>query len=31
MALIKVATLQDAIESVERLNMSGDTTTLPQC
>jgi PDZ domain-containing protein len=31
MALIKVATLQDAIESVERLNMSGDPTTLPHC
>jgi Lon-like protease len=31
MALIKVATLQDAIESVERLNLSGDTTALPYC
>ena len=31
MALIKVATLQDAIKSVELLNLSGDTTTLPHC
>jgi Lon-like protease len=31
MALIKVATLADAIEAVQRLSLSGDTSALPHC
>ena len=31
MSLIKVATLEDAIKSVQTLNRSGDTNALPHC
>jgi hypothetical protein len=31
MALVKVATLGDAIKAVQTLNVSGDTSMLPHC
>jgi len=31
MALIKIATLSDAIKAVQTLNVSGDSSTLPRC
>jgi PDZ domain-containing protein len=31
MALIKIATLTDAIKAVQALNVSGDTSMLPHC
>jgi hypothetical protein len=31
MSLIKIATLEDAIKAVQKLNASGDTSALPHC